>query len=101
MSVADAARALLEGSRMDSYGPPAETAKRFSDVARALTGLDIEPEHYPVVMIAAKLARDGMLTQPDTRVDLVAYLEIADMFMDRSPRDLSLPAVLSKLRDTR
>lgn len=60
------------------YGPAHKTAERFAELATAQLQVEVEPADYPRLMVAAKLARDPAMLLPDTRADIVGYLQILE-----------------------
>lgn len=76
------AQRLLDGDREDAYGAASATAKRFASIGGVVTGLEIRPEHYPLLMIAAKLARQAHAHKHDNLVDIAGYAAIAEEIHD-------------------
>lgn len=81
-TVLQEAERLTSDDRQASYGPPHEDAARFAQIASAATGLDIRPEHYPALMIAAKLARNAHSFKRDNLVDIAGYCRVAERIHD-------------------
>lgn len=69
---------LIVSDRDEAYGAAPATAERFAAIGSAVTGLEILPEHYPLLMIAAKLARQANAYKRDNLVDIVGYARIAE-----------------------
>jgi hypothetical protein len=85
-TVLQEAERLLSSDREESYGPAPADAARFAAIAAAATGLDIRPEHYPVLMICVKLARQGHAHKRDNLVDIAGYASIAQEVHEAQPR---------------
>lgn len=80
-NILDEARSITEGVRAKDYGSARENAEVFARMASAATGLDIEPEHLPTLMICLKLARiqGGGSFHRDSWVDIAGYARVAEM----------------------
>ena len=78
------ANEITRGTRLKDYGSAADNAAQFAEMASAATGLDIDPMHYPVLMICVKLARHqgGQEFHRDTWVDIAGYARVAEMIQD-------------------
>ena len=73
-NILEEANQITHGERLERYGPPKENFKRISDIASAMTGLDLSPEVCVLVLMAVKLAR--LRQSPDHRdsiVDVAGY----------------------------
>lgn len=83
-NVLEEANKLTAGDRQDTYGAPGSNAERWAMIASAATGLPLQAADYPVVMIAAKLARvrPGADWHRDTWVDVAGYARVAEMIED-------------------
>jgi hypothetical protein len=68
------ARRLVDEERNSTYGDMQEDGERFAKIASAMTGLDIQPEDYPLLMIAVKLSREAHSHKRDNLVDCAGYL---------------------------
>lgn len=85
-TVLDEAQKLTAGARARAYGDAEANAQRFARIASAVTGLDVKPEHLPMLMIALKLARIAETPgHRDSWVDIAGYAQVADLigFIDR------------------
>jgi hypothetical protein len=74
---------LTDQDRYDAYGPGPEDAERFAEIASAITGLEIEPEHYPLLMIAVKLSRQAHRYKRDNLVDIAGYCKLAEQIAEQ------------------
>lgn len=83
-NVLEEANSITQGVRADNYGSAAENAVQFAEIAAGATGLDIKPEHYPVLMICVKLARiqGGASFHRDSWVDIAGYARVAEMIQE-------------------
>jgi hypothetical protein len=74
------ADALVSGDRADAYGDAYEAARKFCAIGQALTGLELKPEHWPLLMIALKLSRIGNAGwHRDSFVDVAGYVRVAEL----------------------
>lgn len=84
-TVLDEAHQITAGRRQDAYGHPRDMAQRFAEIACACTDLDVEPHHFPLLMMAVKLARLAATTESwdrDTMVDIAGYARVAEMMRE-------------------
>lgn len=66
------------------YGHVRVNAEVWARIAAEATGLDLQPEHYPVVMVAAKLARLRPGWHRDSWLDIAGYAQVAEMIEEDS-----------------
>lgn len=73
----DAIEAVADRDRQ--YGDARSNAEMWAKIVSAATGLNVQSHHYPVMMIAAKLARltDGY--HHDSWVDVAGYARVAEL----------------------
>ena len=76
---------LTSSDRAKAYGPMRENAEAFAAIASAATGLEVKPEHYPILMIAAKLAREAHVHKRDNLVDIAGYARVAEQVHAEAP----------------
>lgn len=75
---------MVNGPRAKDYGHPMEDAERWAAIASSATGLEIKPEHFPIVMIAVKLSRlHHTPGHRDSLVDIAGYSRVAEMIHER------------------
>lgn len=76
---------IVEGDRQDAYGSALEDATRWAQIVSALTGLDVLPEHFPLVMLAVKLSRAAQAPgcyHRDSFVDIAGYARVAEKIIE-------------------
>jgi len=78
---------LTGADRADAYGPALPQAERFAAIASAVTGCDIKPEHFPLLMIAVKLSRESHGHKRDNLVDIAGYARVAEQIRDELDGD--------------
>lgn len=84
MNVLQEALSAVNGRGALTYGDAYETATRFASVAKAITGLEIEPYHFPLLMIAVKISRIGNNRRhKDNFVDLAGYTLVAERIFNK------------------
>lgn len=90
-NVLEEAEQLTAGARAEAYGSARDNAETWAHIMAAVTGLDVKPEHFPIAMIALKLARIGTYGgfHRDSWVDLAGYARVAEMVEDDRPRTIA------------
>jgi len=83
MSLLEEAADLIAGDRMESYGCPADMAQAWSEIASAASGLDLKPEHLPVLMISIKLARQRHGYHRDSMIDIAGYAALSEILQTK------------------
>jgi hypothetical protein len=76
------AERLTGGDRAKAYGEALPQAERFAQIASAITGCEIKPEHFPLLMIAVKLSREAGAHKRDNLVDIAGYARVAEKLRD-------------------
>jgi hypothetical protein len=74
MNILEEALRVCEGDRQDSYGEPAELARRVAELWSGILGHKVEVTDVPLMMAALKIAR--LKVQPghrDSLIDLAGY----------------------------
>jgi hypothetical protein len=64
------------------YGPFSEGMERASLIFKGMTGLDVTAEHMFKALIALKLSRESYNHKRDNLLDLVAYVQGLDNWLD-------------------
>ena len=83
-NVLEEALRITGGDRQEAYGDALADAERFARIASAVTGLEIEPEHFPLIMIAVKLSRVSQgKWHRDSIVDIAGYARVAEKVHER------------------
>lgn len=77
-NILDRAQTVL-ADRESAYGDPRVNAEIWAQIASAATGVQLRPEHYPVVMVAVKLARLRSGWHEDSWLDIAGYAGVAEM----------------------
>jgi hypothetical protein len=78
---------FTQGDRQSAYGNPYDNWKRTSDIASAVTGLNLSPETCVKVAIAMKLARlRQTANHRDSMVDLAGYAWVLSEVMAETER---------------
>lgn len=73
---------LTGGERAQAYGSALADAQRAASILAALTGWDVRPEQWPLVMLTLKLSRLSQAPEcwhRDSAVDLAGYARVAEM----------------------
>jgi hypothetical protein len=81
-NVLEEALALTNGDRRADYGSAYDDAVRFAQMASAATGLKVEPQHFAVMMICAKLSREYNKHKHDNLVDIAGYARVLEMIWE-------------------
>jgi hypothetical protein len=83
-NVLEEALRITGGDRHQAYGDALADARRFAQIASAVTGLEIEPEHFPLIMLAVKLSRASQGNwHRDSIVDIAGYARVAEKIHER------------------
>jgi len=75
---------LVNGTRQDSYGHPADDYRKVCDIFYAITGIELDVSEAILFMVAVKLSRlrtnleNGVLHH-DSLVDALGYLACLNM----------------------
>lgn len=78
-NVLQEAQRITEGDRAQAYGDALADAQRFAQIASAVTGLNIEAKHFPLIMLAVKLSRASQGGwHRDSWVDIAGYARVAE-----------------------
>ena len=77
----EAAR-IRGGERNADYGDAVENFRRITEIANAITGLELTPAQCCKVMLAVKLARELHNHKRDNLVDLCGYADILNLIED-------------------
>lgn len=81
-TVLEEAVRITQGARAETYGSVVDNAESWAEIVRASTGLEVEPHHFPIMMIAVKLSRLAAtpeLYERDSVVDIAGYSRVAEM----------------------
>lgn len=84
-TVLQEAQRLTSRDRVEEYGEALPDAERFAAMASAITGLEIKPEHFPLLMMAVKLSRTSQAPDGyhrDSLVDIAGYARVAERLHD-------------------
>ena len=76
--ILDTAKKLITSDRSRQYGPYEEETKKEAIIIKELTGLDIKPDHIPIIMIVVKLVRERHVHKSDNFIDICGYASLAD-----------------------
>jgi hypothetical protein len=88
-NILEEALEITQGDRQDDYGSPLDQARIFADLARAATGLDIQPIHYPLLMICVKLSRARQTPgKRDHWTDIAGYSWVATDIYEKAAAEL-------------
>lgn len=86
-TILEEAQRITGGDRQQAYGAALPDARRWAAVFGVLTGLDVQPEHFPLAMLAVKMSR---LSQSpgcyhrDSVVDIAGYARVAEKIADEA-----------------
>ena len=80
----EAAR-IRGGERNADYGDAVENFRRITEIANAITGLELTPAQCCKVMIAVKLARELHNHKRDNLVDMCGYADILELIETSKP----------------
>lgn len=64
------------------YGPFSEGMERAALIFKGMTGLDVTAEHMFKALMALKLSRESYNHKRDNLLDLVAYIQGLDNWLD-------------------
>ncbi len=81
-SILAEAALIRSGERNADYGDAVENFRRITQIANAITGLELTPAQCCKVMIAVKLARELHNHKRDNLVDLCGYADILALIED-------------------
>jgi hypothetical protein len=84
-NILEEALRITEGDRRNAYGDALADAERFAQIASAATGLDVRPEHLPLIMLAVKLSRIAQSPRAwhrDSVVDIAGWARVAEKIRD-------------------
>lgn len=73
---------LITSERAKVYGPYEDECKRSSKIASEITGLDIKPEHIPLILIAVKMSREANMHKRDNLIDMIGYTALYEQLID-------------------
>jgi hypothetical protein len=79
------AQRITSQDRARTYGSALADARRWAQVCSALIGLEVRPEHFPLVMLAVKLSRLSQACgcwHRDSVVDIAGYARVAEKIFD-------------------
>jgi len=82
-SVLNTAKNLICSDRAAAYGPYEEETKKEATIIKLLTGLDIKPEHIPIIMIVVKLVRESNVHKSDNLIDMCGYAALAKKILNQ------------------
>lgn len=80
-NILEEALRITSGDRQQAYGSALADARRWAQISSAVTGLDLRPEHFPLVMLAVKLSRTSQAPEGfhrDSIVDIAGYARVAE-----------------------
>lgn len=95
-SITEEANRIVNGDRNDDYGDAYDNMNRTARIMSAMTELDVEARHVPMLMIAVKVAREMYKPKRDNRVDIAGWADILDQTVEAADRCDSLFGDLSK-----
>ena len=84
-AVLDEVKGLICSERASQYGPYDVECERSSKIASLLTGVELKPEHIPLILIAVKMSRETNLHKRDNIVDLVGYAALYEQMVEGIP----------------
>lgn len=84
-TILDEALRITSVDRAEAYGSALADAQRWAQIASAVTGADLRPEHFPLVMLAVKLSRASQAPHcyhRDSIVDIAGYARVAEKIIE-------------------
>jgi hypothetical protein len=102
-NVLEEALRITSGDRARAYGDALADARRFAQIASAVTGLDVRPHHFPLMMCAVKLSRASQAQggfHRDSWVDLAGYARVAEKVFDRQCEEDDIADVQKSIRES-
>jgi len=81
--ILNVAKNLITSDRAAVYGPYEEETKKEATIIKLLTGLDVKPEHIPIIMIVVKLVRESNIHKSDNFIDMCGYAALADQILNQ------------------
>lgn len=83
----DDAKALTDEVRAEDYGNVLQAAEDFAQLASAMTGLEVKPEHFPLMMQALKFSRIRQAPghwSLDSWTDVAGWARVAQMLHEQT-----------------
>ena len=84
-SILEEAVRIRSGERNTDYGDAVENFRRITEIANAITGLELTSAQCCKVMIAVKLARELHNHKRDNLVDMCGYADILELIETSKP----------------
>lgn len=103
MTILDEARQITDNDRAKAYGDALADARRWAAICSALTGCDLKPEHFPLVMLAVKLSRASQSPNAyhrDSFVDIAGYARVAEKVFDARCEEDEIADVRKQIGET-
>lgn len=81
-SILEEAAEIRAGVRAADYGDAVENFKRISEIATAISDVEVPPDICCIVQMATKLARERHKHKRDNLVDLCGYADILHLIRE-------------------
>ena len=85
MNILEQANEITGGERRQSYGHPGPDFRRVAQLWSAFLGLEIKPEHVPIMMILVKVSREANKHKLDNLTDIAGYARTLEMLIYEDP----------------
>ena len=83
----EAAKALVDGERQESYGEPIAHMQNVARCWSGILGYTVSPLQVALCMAGLKLVREGNRHDPDNALDALGYVIIAQRIADAGHYD--------------
>jgi hypothetical protein len=85
MNILLEANEITGGERNESYGHPRDDFTRTAKLWSAFLGVEIKPQHIPLMMILLKVSREANKHKRDSIVDIAGYARTLEMLLYENP----------------
>jgi len=85
MNILEQANKITSGDRHLSYGHPGRDFRRVAELWSAFLGVQIKPEHVPIMMILVKVSREANKHKLDNLTDIAGYARTLEMLLYENP----------------
>lgn len=97
LDAAELAHTLTNGDRQKFYGHPLDDFTRTARMWSIILGVEVEPDHVAMCMIALKISRQLYRPKRDNVVDMAGYANTLDMLIRERERRAGVSSSLVQL----
>lgn len=101
-TVLQEAQRITDGDRAKAYGKALPDAERWATIFAAMTGFDVQPEHFPLALIACKLSRLSQSPRAwhrDSAVDIAGYVRVLEKVHDELDEQIEVEYAQKQIRE--